>query len=91
MQDLEYAEKTENHEKWETHSVGRKIWRKTLNNLKNKKYILQDLNYDKKTEKNLDNETQTLQDMARNTQKSEKSRCTHCKTWNMARNTQKCG
>ena len=36
--DLEYGEETENHGKWETHTVEPGIWRETLKNVKNKKY-----------------------------------------------------
>jgi len=39
-QDLEYGEKTENHGKWETHTVGREIGRETMKNFKNEKYTL---------------------------------------------------
>jgi hypothetical protein len=37
---MEYGKKTENHEKIDTHSVGREIWQETLKNLKNENWIL---------------------------------------------------
>ena len=35
LYDMEYGEKTENHEKWETQTLGHEIWWETLKNLKN--------------------------------------------------------
>ena len=51
LQDLEYGENTENHEKCETHTVGQGIWRETIKNVKNEKCTLQYLDYCGKTEK----------------------------------------
>ena len=48
LQDLEYGQKTENHGKRETHTVGREIYRETLKNVKNEKFTLQDLEYGEK-------------------------------------------
>ena len=45
------ARNTENHGKRETHTVGSEIWREKLKNIKNEKWILQDLEYSEKTEK----------------------------------------
>ena len=46
---LEYGENTDQQEKSETYMVGHVIWRKTLKNVKNKNYTLQDLEYGKIT------------------------------------------
>jgi len=35
---LENGEKTENHEKWETRTVGCEIWRETLKNVEKDKH-----------------------------------------------------
>ena len=40
LQDLEYGEKTENHGKLETHTVGHEIRQETLKNMKNEKYTV---------------------------------------------------
>ena len=37
--------------KWETHTVGSEIWWEILNNVKNKKCSLKDLEYGEKPEK----------------------------------------
>ena len=42
------------------HTVGREISREILNNEKNEKCTLQDLEYGEKTEKNVENETNTV-------------------------------
>jgi hypothetical protein len=34
---MEYGEKTENHGKGETHTVGHEIWRETLKKVENEK------------------------------------------------------
>ena len=51
LQDLEYGEKTENHGKGETHTLGPIIWQKTLKNTENETNTLQDLDCGEKTEK----------------------------------------
>ena len=35
LKDLEYGEKTDNHRKWEIHTLGREIWRGKLKKLVN--------------------------------------------------------
>jgi hypothetical protein len=35
LRDLEYGEKTENHGKWEIHTLGREIWRGKLKKVEN--------------------------------------------------------
>ena len=35
LKDLEYGEKTENHGKWEIHTLGREIWRRKLKKVEN--------------------------------------------------------
>ena len=35
LKDLEYGEKTENHGKWEIHTLGREIWRGKLKKVEN--------------------------------------------------------
>ena len=65
---IEYGKETKNHGKWETHTVGLKIWRETFKNVKNeKKTIVRKLN-------NAKNEIQTLFDrnILRNTEKGGK-------------------
>ena len=57
---MEYVKKTENHGKWETHTLGLEIWCETLKKLKNEKCTLQDLEYGKKNENHGKWETHTV-------------------------------
>ena len=60
---------------------------KSLKNVKNEKYTLQDLEYGEKP-KIKENEEYTLQNVKygeENLKKCEKFKNVHCKTWNMAR------
>ena len=43
LQDWEYCEKTENHGKCETQTLGPEIWQKTLKNVENEKDTVQDM------------------------------------------------
>ena len=60
---------------------------KSLKNVKNEKYTLQDLEYGEKTEKKTENEKYTLQDVkyGEETEKGGKFTYVHFRTWNMAR------
>ena len=48
---MEYGKKTDNHGKWETHTVGREIWQETLKKVENEKCTMYDLEYGEKPEK----------------------------------------
>ena len=84
---MEYGEKTDNHGKWETHIVGIEIWRETLKNQKNDKFILQDLEYGGETEI-VENVTQRLFDLeyGENHSKMWKMRNAHCRNWSLQEN-----
>ena len=60
------------------HTVGREIGRETLENLKNEKYTLQDLDYGEKTEKTCKMRQKHCRNwnMARNTENGENEKCT---------------
>ena len=58
---MEYGEKTENHGKWKTHTVGPGIWGESLKNVENEKCTREDLEYGEKTENNGKWETHSVE------------------------------
>jgi hypothetical protein len=50
LYDLEYGKKTDHRGKYDTHTVGRSIWRETLKNVENEKCTQYELEYGEKTD-----------------------------------------
>ena len=77
---------TEKRGKWDTNTVGPRIWRETLKNVENEKYTQQTWTMARKLKK-VENETQTLFDLEYGKKHSKmwKMTNTQCRTWMMAR------
>ena len=87
LKDLEYGEKTENHGKWEIHTLEREIWRGKLKKVENLEMSTVGLGVWQENRKSWKLETFTGRlEQWRNHWKSWKMRNAHCKTWNIARN-----
>ena len=63
LQDLEYGENTENHEKCEIRILGREIWRRKLKELENRKKVYCRTGNMARTLKIMENERSPLDDL----------------------------
>ena len=86
LKDLEYGEKTENHGKWEIHTLGREILRGKLKKVENLEMstvgrFIWKQNWNSWKTRNFHLTLEKWQ----NHWKTWKMRNAHCRTWNMAR------
>ena len=86
LKDLEYGEKTENHGKWEIHTLGREIWREKLKNVEHLEMSTVGRWICQETQNHGKWETSTWRlEKWRNNWKTWKMRNAHQRTWNMER------
>jgi len=87
LKDLEYGEKTENHGKWEIHTLGREIWRGKLKKVENLEMstVGRGIWQENWKSRKMRNTHFMTWNMAGKTEKGIIFRNVHCRTWNMAR------